>query len=167
MIDERQDMKKIATGIIVILCVVALSLGCTKPGKTYSKSGVSFNYPGDWDELTGSASKTVGGDLIAILTKPPDDALVIIRKPMSRGESLKQSYEKYKEKAEGKGYKFVSEKTRTIDGNSAFHVTEKNPQEYETLVTFHKNGIVYVITFVSKTNDEKTLDDILNSMKIN
>jgi len=163
-------------GVIIVGTIAAATMPLYAPPKppeekTFSKGEVSFNYPGDWDDITKSISKADYGnvELIVSLGKTGLDVkeFTVLKFAITPGKTLQQDVAKVKEFMEKQKRKLESEKTITIDGEDAFQVTYRTPSGgYQTTFFLPKNRECYSFLYVSLTDDQKTLAKIINSIKI-
>jgi len=92
----------------------------------------------------------------------------VLKFAITPGKTLQQYVATVKESMEKQKNKLESEKTITVDGESAFQVTYITPSArgYSIAVFLHKNGKCYSFLYGSITDDQKTFAKIINSLKI-
>ncbi|MBI5679973.1 MAG: hypothetical protein HZC47_03640 [Methanobacterium sp.] len=176
-------MKKYAFFVIAILALVIFASGCTTGGNntsTYSGNGVSFNYPGGWQQLQTSSQSTLVsvGDPKSIdnATGSINTLAAIQKAALPSGTTLKQVYDNTYAQfvAQDSTFKTISDTTTTVDGATAYvniHTVDvKGVQKKEKAVWFEKNGSAYVILCGSLPADfdsqQANFDTIINSFKV-
>ena len=146
-----------------ILAVVVAASGCTDnttTNKTYSNNGISFTYPGDWSEQNATESSTlavVGNDT---------SGFALASTTITNVATTNQWASNFKALMKSDGYTFVSGKPRTVDGQSGYEVVMQKSGKYTSTTFFVKNSNPYIAAFTFPTNDQQTVDMILNSLKV-
>lgn len=169
-------MKKLIL-ILTVMTLAVMASGCTDTqttNKTYSGDGISFIYPGDWNEVDKSdMQSTVGSiaDVLVAVGKDNDNVFAIEEVNLQSGQkatSPKEWGSNYKSVMQSAGLQVVGSESLTVDGSAAYLVTAKDNKSgtYLTDVYFAKKGKAYIAVYVSKTSDRQILDQILNSLKI-
>jgi len=146
-----------------ILAVVVAASGCTDnttTNKTYSNNGISFTYPGSWEIQNSTQSSTlavVGNDT---------SAFVLASTTIANVATTNEWASNFKTLMASDGYTFVSGQPRTVDGQSGYTVVMQKSGNYTSTTFFVKNSNPYIASFVSSTNDQQTVDMVLNSLKV-
>jgi hypothetical protein len=174
-------MKKYAIFVIAILALVIFTSGCTDDIQSYSGNGVSFNYPGSWDELSKvmNANALVGvgdPDSIDKSTNMANTVVIVQKVAMPSGYTLKQVVDATFAQIAAKDSSFqkISEKAITYNGAEAYELVYKmnvdGVQKQEKAVIFEKNGSLYGITGSSLPADfnseQANFDMVINSFKV-
>lgn len=177
--------KKITTIIValIVLAVVAVS-GCiggddAPKTATFSGNGVSFEYPAGWTKLSNEEieqymGSTEGFKVHAFVGENTtgEDGFAVFSINSSMGLKAKDMSEIMS--SSSSGYKFLSNKTTTVDGTTAYIVTVDMSQDtsstgenYLTYVFFDKNNELYMLIYVfADKADETKLDPILETFKV-
>ena len=167
-------MKKYIFLIVSLLFLIVLSSGCTSnaSNKTYSANGVSFSYPGNWNEQNTSdlQSQIGNGNTVLAYVGENNVTQFAVQKinigSNQRLTTLSEWASSINSTTKNNGYTYVSEKSTTIDGVNAIQITLKSGNSYLTADYFIKNGNGYGTLYSANNNDQTNLDMILNSLKI-
>lgn len=168
-------MKKWIFMLLVLALIIAVS-GCTTnqpvpANKTYSVNGLSFICPGDWSELDKTAYQSALNDKGELLAVVGDGSTIfgVVRLNKIKNQTdvtLDSLVIYYNATLNANGTKYVSEGPVTVDGVKGYEITVKALENYLSGVFFIKNGTNYLIAFESSDNDQKTLDQIISSLKV-
>ncbi len=170
------DLMKKWIFILAILALVIAVSGCTNTdsapaNKTYSANGLSFIYPGYWSELDKTAYQSVLEDKGELLTVMGDGSstfgIARLNKMKNQtNNTLDSLIGYYNATLNANGTEYVSEGHVTVDGVSGYKMTVKASENYLSGVLFIKSSTAYLVVFESSDNNQKTLNQILNSLKI-
>jgi hypothetical protein len=173
--------------LALILGVVGIS-GCTdlaSQNNTYSKNGISFSYPSNWQE--GDPSDLLKGEIVAVLdpnstnsdkatTNEKAYTVVIVgTKSLSKGSTLTSYYnDLVKQGHNYQSYTRVSNREFTLDGQPAYEIVYTNKMDNGKIgktreVLLERNGKVYDISCTSVDDFDKNtanFDMIINSFKV-
>jgi hypothetical protein len=171
---QLKDGKILILGLIGILVLVVAASGCTSQStsnKTYSANGVSFTYPGAWSELNSTdLQKSLSASTVLGLVGNNTNEFYVAKVNVGSNQvvsSISQWASGYNSTIKSNGWTFVSGKSLTVDGVPAYQITaQTNSSYYGTDVFFVKNSAPYLAVYVSPSNDQQTLENILNSLKI-
>ena len=168
-------MKKWIFILVIIALVIAVS-GCTNSqqapdNKTYSLNGLSFVYPGYWSELDKTAYQSAlddKGELLVVLGDGSStfDIARLNKVKNQTNVTLKDLIMYYNATLNANGTKYVSEGPVTVDGVKGYKMTVKASENYLSGVLFIKNSTGYLAVFESADGDQKTFNQVLNSLKI-
>ena len=168
-------MKKWILTLAILALIVTIS-GCTSnqttpANKTYSASGLSFSYPGDWSELDKTAYQSVldgKSELLAVVGDGSNSTFGIAQLKMKNQKyvSLNDLVANYNSTLKNNGTKYVSEGPVTVDGVKGYNITVKASGNYFSSVLFIKNSTGYLAAFESSDNDQLTFNQIIGSLKI-
>ena len=168
-------MKKWIFVLAVLALIIAVS-GCTTSqqapaNKTYFVNGLSFIYPGTWSELDKTAYQSVLNDKGELLAVVGDGSTMFgvarLNKIKNQKDvTLNSLIIYYNATLNANGTKYVSESPVTVDEVKGYKMTVKASENYLSGVLFIKNGIAYLAVFESSDNDQRTFNQILNSLKI-
>ncbi|MGB9979776.1 PsbP-related protein [Methanobacterium sp.] len=174
-------MKKYAVLVMAVLAVVVFSSGCTSQGNnTYNFNGISFNYSGNWQEISNIKTQDalVGvGDPDSV-DEPTNrvNTLVIVQKvPVPSNSTLKQFYEDtYAKYAQDSTFQTVSNKTIKVNDLNGYENVHKiivdGVLKEERVIWLEKDGNVYVILCGALIGDfdsqQSNFDRVINSFKI-
>ena len=168
-------MKKWIFILVIIALVIAVS-GCTNSqqapdNKTYSLNGLSFVYPGYWSELDKTAYQSAlddKGELLVVLGDGSSTfGIARLNKVKNQTNvTLKDLIMYYNATLNANGTKYVSEGPVTVDGVKGYKMTVKASENYLSGVLFIKNSTGYLAVFESSDGDQKTFNQVLNSLKI-
>lgn len=158
--------------ILVVLAVIVMASGCIDSGttnKTYSNNGVSFTYPGDWSELDKSDFQNSESNVLVAVGDKDKSTFALATVTIGSNQRLATTKEwaaSYKSGMLSNGYTFISEKSRTVDGQNGYEVVMQKSGIYTSNTYFAKDGTPYLAAFASTSNDEQTVNMILNSLKV-
>ncbi len=168
--------------------IVGIS-GCTdltSQNNTYSKNGISFNYPSNWQE--GDPSQLLKGEIVSLVDPNSTNSdkatlngkaytsVVVGTKSLSKGDTIKNYYNGLvKQGLNYQNYKRISSREFTLNGQTAYEIVYTckldNGQTGKTREVFTEiNGKVYDISCVSLVSDfdknKGNFDMIINSFKV-
>jgi hypothetical protein len=145
---------------------------------TFSQSGLTFNYPGDW--VTSSAkyidsSNSVIQSLGTFST--PDGRLVLDVSKQDMTSTVEAAKEGTKTNLKSvPSAQILSETTKTVNGLTVYEMvvtyTDSNNKEAKTLyvITGKDGQVVYYLQFIDEpsnfNSDTKLMDSIVNTIKI-
>ena len=162
--------------IMVVLVMVVIISGCTTnqtqpANNTYSANGLSFIYPGNWEEMDKTTYQSILGDkgeLLVLVGDGAVDAFGIAKLNSIAGQNatLSDLVMNYNSTLKSNGTEYVSEKYMTVDGVKGYEITVKGSENYFSSVLFIKNNTSYLVVFESSDNDQQTFDWIINSLKM-
>ena len=162
--------------ILTVLALIISVSGCTTSqpapaNKTYSANGLSFIYPGTWSELDKTAYQSALDGKGEILAAVGDGSTIFgvarLNKIKNQTDvTLNSLVIYYNATLNVNGTKYVSEGPVTVDGVKGYEITVKASENYLSGVLFIKNRTAYLAVFESSDNDQKTFNQILNSLKI-
>lgn len=172
-------MKRLIYILVVVSLVVAVS-GCTgdiwATNKSYSGSGITFTYPGAWnegDQNTLNYYALPDSNLTTVIGNSDYTFGVwTLNYPQLTTEQNQQVLQGLKSNMSSvQGATKLSDKDITVDGTQGVQIDYKSNDPnaadlYVSVVAWIKNGKAYIVAFGSKTNDTQTLDRIINSMKV-
>jgi hypothetical protein len=167
-------MRKLVLILAILVITVAFS-GCTSNqtppnNKTYSTNGLSFSYPGNWEEMDKTPYQNFLGDngeLLVLVGNEADSAFGIAKiNRKNQINTLDDLIAFYNSTLKNNSAEYISEGPMTIDGVQAYEITVNSPQGYLLSVLFIKNNTCYLAAFRSPDNNQQTFDQILNSLKI-
>lgn len=174
-------MKKYALFVVAILALVVFASGCTDQTKTYSSNGITFNYPGSWQELSqvNNENGIAGvGDPSSVnsSSKLANTVVVVQKVAMPSGLTLQEAVDALitSFQSQDPNFQKISQKTITFNGATAYEIVYKmganGVQKQEKAVIFEKNGYLYAITGSSLPNDfnnqQANFDMVINSFKV-
>lgn len=172
----NSDLMKKWIFVLTILALIVAVSGCTTSqqapaNKTYSVNGLSFIYPGDWSELDKSSYQSVLDDKGELLVVLGDGSTMFgvakLNKINNQTDvTLDSLIRYYNATLNANGTKYVSESPVTVDKVKGYKMTVKASENYLSGVLFIKNNTAYLTVFESSDNDQKTFNQILNSLKI-
>ena len=172
----NSDLMKKWIFVLVILALIIAVSGCTTSqqasiNKTYSVNGLSFTYPGTWSELDKTAYQSVLDDKGEILTVVGDGSTMFgvarLNKIKNQTDiTLNSLILYYNATLNVNGTKYVSEGLVAVNGVKGYKITVKASENYLSGVLFIKNSTAYLAVFESSDNDQKTFNQILNSLKV-
>jgi hypothetical protein len=168
------SMRKYAILVISILAIVIFASGCTSEtqNKTYNLSGIYFNYPGAWNELSSDQINLTSGSATAIVAVSDDSGQtgVLIQSTPSSSQSLTDFVNLNKASIKKMGYTILSENTTTVNGVKAHQIIFNGNDTKQVMTLFKKNNKVYYIVFNSPPGDfdsqQTNYDMILDSFKV-
>ena len=168
-------MRRYAILVIVILALVVFASGCTDSGtaanssgvsldKTFSKSGITFNYPSSWENVQSSDVVTGGNKVIKLGNLGDDSGQVFVQKvdltkyPSTTIEQLRDlTKQSFKSSSDAQ---VVSDTRSTVNGvtmyEMIFAVTDPvNNDEYKHyyVVTGKSGKAGYYLDFFSLSSD--------------
>jgi hypothetical protein len=162
--------------IVTILALVIAVSGCTNSqqaldNKTYSLNGLSFVYPGSWSGLDKTAYQSAWdgkGELLVVLGDGSSTfGIAKLNKVKNQTNvTLNGLILYYNATLNANGTKYVSEGPVTVDGVKGYKMTVKASENYLSGVLFVKNSTGYLAVFESADNDQKTFNQVLNSLKV-
>ncbi len=166
-------MKKLIFILVILALVIAVS-GCTNnqappANKTYSANGLSFTYPGIWEELDKTTYQNVLGDKGEIGVVVGDGAssgFGIAKLNSTKNTTLNDLVADYNSSLKNNGTKYVSGKSISVAGVKGYEMTVTASENYVTIILFIKNDIDYLAVFESSDSNQQRLDWIINSLKI-
>ncbi len=172
----NSDFMKKWIFILTVLALIISVSGCTTSqqapaNKTYSENGLSFIYPGTWSELDKTAYQSALDDKGEILAAVGDGSTIFgvarLNKIKNQTDvTLNSLVIYYNATLNVNGTKYVSEGPVTVDGVKGYEITVKASENYLSGVLFIKNRTTYLAVFESSDNNQKTLNQILNSLKV-
>lgn len=145
--------------------------------KTFSKSGITFNYPSDW-ETKKTKSSTDNTQNIGVLVSPSDFGVFVDKEDIPAGVTVKEAYENTKKnfKKDPSTLEFIGESQKTINGIKAYEMIftldagEDKINKCRYLVMGKNDDVVYYLQFMcpesSYNSNEDVMDDIINTIKI-
>ena len=170
------DLMKRLVFVLFILVLVVAASGCTSQNtssnKTYSANGVSFIYPGNWTEQNITTYQTQFGStgtVLGIVGDGSNNTFGVVKLNIGSNQrvaTLSEWASNYNSTMKNSGSTYVSEKPLTVDGINAYQMTMIDLGSYVTNVFLIKNGTAYVVTYSSPTNDNETLNQLMNNLKI-
>ena len=83
-----------------------------------------------------------------------------------RVATLSEWASSYNSTMKDQGNTYISEKSLTVDGAKAYEITLLGNKSYVSGIFLVKNGTGYILTHASPNNDNKTLDLLINNLKI-
>ena len=151
--------KGILFGIISIILAVVFISGCTGSAgtdltKTFSKQGISFNYPSDWFEMPYTDDGVKSDAQIIGLVGPAstDYDLTIQKVPSSTIKEVKDQTRQFIKL--NYNATVLNETTTTVDGLAAYQVlyTDRDPsasdkEMKESMYFIQKGNTVYILEF--------------------
>ena len=162
--------------ILAVLILVVMMSGCitnqTLPvNKTYSANGISFTYPGVWDEMDKTPYQSVLGDKGELLVLVGDGAgnafgIAKINTISGQKTTLNDLVTNYNSTLKNNGTEYVSGKYITVGGVKGYEITVKGSENYFSSILFIKNNTSYLAVFESLDNNHQTFDWIINSLKV-
>lgn len=175
--------KGILFGIISILLAVVFISGCTDSAgteltKTFSKGGISFNYPSDWFEMPYTDDSIKSDAQIIGLVGPSDTDfdLTVQKVPSSTIKQVKNQTIQFNKL--NYNATVLNETATMVNGLSAYQVvyTDKDPdasdkEMKESLYFIQKGSTVYVLEFRAYSIDDfdkyvETSNKIISTVKI-
>jgi hypothetical protein len=151
LIEIKVRHLKILILLIVIIILVAIggtllsSMGnnTTKinkvnnsiPNKTFTGSGLTFNYPSEWEQVKASTFKFYTGADLAFLDSTDNNTGFYIKRVS--GQSLPGVVSPYKAQIRGMGETFLSDRNITVNGKNAVELIKtwkNNDTEYKAMV---------------------------------
>ena len=167
-------MKKWISILAVLILIVTIS-GCTNnqtqpANKTYSGNGLSFVYPGNWNELDKTAYQSALDDKGELLAVVGDGSTMFgiarLNKVKNQTNITLNNLVVYYNSTFNKGTEYVSEDLVTVDGVKGYEITVKASGNYLSGVLFIKNSTNYLAVFESSDNSQKTFNQIISSLKV-
>ncbi len=154
--------------IMIIIGMITFISGCIQP-QTFNESGISFQYPGDWNtDYKNSIQNNFGNSATVLVSLGKDNSGVVVCS-MNLGQiNLNDLSSIFKSNMQYMGYQLISENNRTVDGNNVTENIFKENQTgiYGSLTFLQKNNKTYLIIVGTPNKDKSTVDMILNSLKI-
>ena len=142
--------------------------------KTYSGSGISFNYPGSWQRETDHSyeHEETGSIRIKIDKNDSVDMRFRVEIDLDTGYSNQELLNRERNMSHvSDGYE-ISNSTLTVDGNTAYEYTmmSVNKLQKTKVVCFAKNGNTYYISFEAPNKDfdkeKPNFNLMLNSFEV-
>lgn len=145
--------------------------------QTFSKSGITFNYPSDWESTDAKYATSGDSQELGALRGSSDFGVIVNKQDMTA--TVKEAYENTKNSlktATEISPQLLSESQITVNGITAYEMiyTYKgdNSKEFKSMyVIIGKDGqVVYYLQFIdslsSFDSNKKVMDDIVNTIKI-
>lgn len=163
-------MRKIILLVLILFITVAIS-GCTSKqtpqAKNYSANGLSFTYPGNWEEMDISFYQNILGDKgeALVLVGDESNSAFGIARIKEKNQTLNDLLKTYNSTL-NIDIQYISEEPITVDNVKRDKMMVKAFENYFTGILFEKNGITYLIISRSPNNDQQVFDQIIKSLKI-
>ncbi|MGZ7109459.1 MAG: hypothetical protein ACXVHW_10850, partial [Methanobacterium sp.] len=117
-------MKRWAPIIIILLIVIFIS-GCVQP-QIYNSNGISFQYPGDWNnDYKSNVQNSFGNSATVLVSLGKENNGVVVCKMNTPQVNLNDLNSIFKSNMQYNGYKFISENNMTVDGNDVQEIIFK------------------------------------------
>lgn len=158
--------------ILAVVTLVVMASGCTSDewssNKTYTGSGVTFQYPGTWSESSDSKISQISGATSGAAVEGSDAwfgfaTVDVTNLSTSQRDSLKNTLKKtYNER------NLTTEKTVTVDGVSALLLSSSTKDAsgiYSNVAFWIKGDKVYIAAYTSTNSGTQTFERILGSFK--
>jgi hypothetical protein len=164
-------MKRLIYILAVVLLVVMAS-GCTSDqwasNKTYSGNGITFQYPGSWNENVTKNIVTPAGSSGFVVVGDDNEEFKIgtISVTGFDASSVQETLNAAVQQFQSQGY--GSSKSVPVDGTTATMITSTSKDAdgyYNSLAFWVKNNNLYYAAYLSNTNDTTTMTRILSSLK--
>ncbi|HOI41073.1 MAG TPA: PsbP-related protein [Methanobacterium sp.] len=150
----------------------------TSLSKTFSKDGITFKYPGDW-ETKKNRPTTDNSQNIGILASPDGFGVFVYKEVIPAGETstVKEAYEGTKKNFKEDPYtlEFISESQRSVNGIKAYQMIftgkgENQTNKIQYLVLGEDDEIIYYLQFMDKessfNSNKAVIEEIINTIKI-
>ncbi|HHT19197.1 MAG: PsbP-related protein [Euryarchaeota archaeon] len=158
--------------IIAILGIIVCASGCTDnttTTKTYSGNGVSFSYPGNWEELNVSSTQESVGDAgkaLVIVGIEGQDMFGLFKVNVGANQVLSTPSEWLANMKKALGTQYVSSKTITVDGEDGVQLIAEDKDGFKFYYAFwNKNGKGYMALLTTKTESQDVFDSIIDTVK--
>lgn len=153
------------------------TINTTSLDKTFSKGGITFDYPSDW-ETKKTKSSTDNTQNIGVLVSPSDFGVFVDKENIPEGVTVKEAYENTKKnfKKDPSTIEFMGESQQTVNGIKAYEMIftldagDDKINKVKYLVLGKNGQVVYYLQFMcpesSFDSNEKVMDDIIDTIEI-
>lgn len=150
--------------------------------QTFSQGGLTFNYPGDWNDTRYNKDENISGGSVVqpmgLLISPKNITLHVDRANVSgAGYSIESLKENAKSGLKNDGYQILSDTRTTVNGVVVCELlaNKKDSALNKDLkglyvVTSKDEKVVYYLAFSAETsifdNNRQLMDNIINTIQI-